>query len=109
MSGGLRLSLTKCLQGILAWTDSEKVDFQYLLTTGPYDRCNGLRLCYECGLERGIVEGQHDMAVMLLEARFGPLSPEVRRRLSWLSPDQVLQVARDLLNVQSLKDLRLED
>ncbi len=104
-----RESLTRCMQSFNTWPDSDKQDFQLVMTTGPDARGAGLKLCYECGLERGIAEGMHDMAVLLLETRFGWLSDEARRRLSLLSNEELRRLMRDFLQAQSLKDLRLED
>jgi hypothetical protein len=59
--------------------------------------------------EQGKVAGQRELALQLLEDRFGPLSPAVRQRVEALSPEELRQLTRDLLKAQSLKDLRLEE
>jgi hypothetical protein len=59
--------------------------------------------------ERGRIEGRRESALVLLEARFGPLSPEVKQRVAALSPEQLWQLLLDFLRCQSLKELHLED
>jgi hypothetical protein len=44
-----------------------------------------------------------------LEAKFGPLSPEVKQRVEALSPEQLHQLVLDLMKSQSLTDLHLLD
>jgi hypothetical protein len=58
--------------------------------------------------ERGIIEGERRATLRCLEAKFGPLSAQVKQRVEALSPEEVRQLALDLLKAQSLKELRLE-
>ena len=58
--------------------------------------------------ERGKIEGRRETALLQLEAKFGPLSPEVKQRVEQLSPEQLVQVLLDLVKAQSLKELHLE-
>jgi hypothetical protein len=41
----------------------------------------------EYGIERGILQGEQRSALRLLEAKFGPLSAEVKQRVEALSPE----------------------
>ncbi len=59
--------------------------------------------------ERAMIAGERRLALRLLEAKFGALSPEVKQRVEALSPEQLQQLSLDLLKAQSLKELRLED
>ena len=59
--------------------------------------------------ERGIIQGRLEASLLLLEAKFGPLSVEVRQRVEALSPEELWQRMLDFVKAQSLKDLRLED
>ena len=59
--------------------------------------------------ERGFVQGQREIALRQLVARFGPLSPTVEQRVEALSPAELRQLTLDLLKAQSLKDLHLEE
>ncbi len=59
--------------------------------------------------ERGIIAGQREMALSLLEATFGPLSAEAKRRVEALSQEQLIQLVVDAIHGRSLKELHLED
>ncbi len=59
--------------------------------------------------ERGIVQGERQLALSQLAAKFGPLSKEVKQRIEALSPEQLRQLALDLLKAESLRDLHLVD
>jgi hypothetical protein len=63
--------------------------------------------------ERGRIEGQREerrqLATLMLEAKFGPLSPDAKQRLEALSPEQLAQLLLDFAKGQSLKELHLED
>jgi hypothetical protein len=59
--------------------------------------------------ERGRIDDRRQTALMLLEAKFGPLSPAVKQRVEALSPEQLRPLMLDLLKAGSLKELRLED
>jgi hypothetical protein len=59
--------------------------------------------------ERGIVQGQRQAALLQLEAKFGPLPPEVKQRVEALSPEQLHKLLLDFVKAQSLRDLHLED
>jgi hypothetical protein len=59
--------------------------------------------------ERGKIAERREMALLQLEARFGPLSAEANRRVEALSPEQLRQLTLDFVKAQSLKDLLLED
>jgi hypothetical protein len=62
---------------------------------------------YERGVEHGILLGERRSALRMLEAKFGPLSPEVKQRVEALQLEGVVQLQLDLLTAQSLKELRL--
>ena len=59
--------------------------------------------------ERGKIEGRREMALLQLEAKFGPLAPGIKQRVEALSPEQLRQLLLDLVKGQSLKELHLED
>jgi hypothetical protein len=59
--------------------------------------------------ERGRIEERRETALLQLEAKFGPLSPEVKQRVETLSPEQLRQLLLDLVKGQSLKDMGLQD
>jgi hypothetical protein len=76
-----------------------------MITT--YER--GIEQGIQQGIEQGIRQGEQRTVLRLLEAKFGPLSAEVKRRVAALSPEALVQLQLDLLKAQSLKELRLED
>jgi predicted transposase YdaD len=61
------------------------------------------------GRVEGRIEGQRETAVLLLEAKFGQISPDVLQRVKSLSAEQLRQLLVDLVKVESLKTLHLED
>ena len=44
-----------------------------------------------------------------MEAKFGPLSAEVKQQVEALSPEALAQLQLDLLKAQALEELRLDD
>ena len=59
--------------------------------------------------ERGKIAERRELTLVLLEEKFGPLPPEVKQRVEGLPPENLRQLAVDLIKAQSLKELRLED
>jgi hypothetical protein len=59
--------------------------------------------------ERGRIAERRETALLLLEEKFGPLSPAVRQRVEALSPEELRQLTLDFVEAPSLKELRLED
>jgi hypothetical protein len=45
--------------------------------------------------ERGMLQGQRVSVLLFLEAKFGALSAEVKRRVEALSPEELEQLTRD--------------
>ena len=68
---------------------------------------------YERGKIEGRLEGRieerRETALLLLEAKFGPLSPEVKQRVEILSSELLRQLLLDVVKAESLKQLHLED
>jgi hypothetical protein len=63
---------------------------------------------YERGLNQGIIEGERQLALSQLEAKFGPLSPEAKRRVEALPPPELRKTMLEYYKAQSLKELGLE-
>jgi hypothetical protein len=59
--------------------------------------------------ERGLVEGERRLALRLLEAKFGTLSPPIKQRIEAMASEDLQQLTLDLLKAESLRELRLED
>jgi Domain of unknown function (DUF4351) len=70
-----------------------------------YER--GIEDGIERGIERGIEQGERRSALRQMEAKFGPLSAEVKQRVEALSPEGVARLQLDLLEAQALEELRL--
>jgi Domain of unknown function (DUF4351) len=67
-----------------------------------------MKTTYERGIERGIEQGERRSALRQMEAKFGPLSPEVKQQVEALSPEALAQLQLDLLEAQALEELRLQ-
>jgi Domain of unknown function (DUF4351) len=78
-----------------------------LLMRTTYER--GIEQGIERGIEQGMVQGKRWSALLVMEARFGALSPEVKQRVEALSPEALDRLLRDLLKAQTLKDPSLDD
>jgi hypothetical protein len=63
----------------------------------------------EEGIERGIEQGERRTALRQMEAKFGPLTPEVRQQVEALSPEGLARLQLDLLKAQALEELHLDD
>lgn len=57
--------------------------------------------------ERGILQGRREAALLMLEAKFGPLSPEVKQRVEALTAEQLRQLILQRDKADSLKELGL--
>ncbi len=119
-----RFLLAECLEAYAELDEAQKERVQALVHTEPYQEVESLmKTTYERGIEtgiergiergiaqgieRGIEQGERRLTVRLLEAKFGPLSAEVREQLEALSPEALAQPQLDLLQAQSLKELRI--
>ena len=56
-----------------------------------------------------MAQGQRKLLQMMLERRFGPLSPAVGERLDTYSSEKLTQLAMKLLDARSLRELGLEE
>jgi len=101
-----RFLLTECLEAYSDLDDAQKERLQKLMSTEQYQEVQPIMITT---YERGILQGERKSALRQLEAKFGPLSPEVKQRVEALSPEELAQLQLDLLKAQSLKELRLDD
>jgi hypothetical protein len=102
--------LAECAEAYADLDEAQRQRLQALLTTEQYlDVRPFMITTYERGKIDGLIEGQRQMALWQLEAKFGPLAPAVRQRVEALSADQLRQVLIDFAKGRSLKELRLED
>jgi hypothetical protein len=100
-----RFLLAECLEAYADLDEVQKERLQTLLTTEQYQEVRPIMITT---YERGMIQGERRFALRQLEARFGPLTPEVKQRVEALSPQELEQLALDLIKAQSLKELRLE-
>jgi hypothetical protein len=101
-----RFLLAECVDAYGQLDEAERQRLQALLNTELYQEARSFVLST---YERIRIEERRETALLLLEKKFGPLSPEVRQRVEALSPDQLRQLVLDLVDRQSLKELHLED
>ena len=117
--------LTECLEAYAELDETEKERLQALLQTEAYREVKPLmQTTYERGksdalreveplmkttYERGIEQGMRRAVLRQMEKKFGPLSAEVQRRVEALSPEALARLQLDLLDAQTLEELRLDD
>jgi hypothetical protein len=101
-----RFLLAECLEAYADLDDPQKERLQALLTTEQYAEVRPVMITT---YERGMIAGERQTALRQLEAKFGPLSPQVRQRVEAMSPEELRQLTLDFVTAKSLKELRLED
>jgi flagellar biosynthesis/type III secretory pathway protein FliH len=121
-----RSLLSDSLEAYAKLDEAEKDRLDALLHTEPYrevlplmkttyergmeqGRERGLAEGRERGIAEGIEQGERCLTVRLMEARFGPLTPQVKQRVEALSREGLAQLQLDLLQAQSLEELHLRD
>ncbi len=101
-----RFLLAECLEAYSQLDEAQKQALQALLNSEAFKEAKPLMMTT---FERGHIEGERKMALLLLEEKFGPLPPTVKERVAALSPEQLHQLMRDFVKAQTLKELNLED
>ena len=101
-----RFLLAECLEAYAELDESQKERLQALLHAEAYREVEPLM---KTTYERGIEQGERQSALRLMEAKFGPLSAKVKQQVENLSSNALAQLQLDLLNAQSLEELRLDD
>ena len=109
-----RFLLAECLEAYAELDEAQKERLQALLHTEAYHEVEPLmKTTYERGIEqgieRGIEQGERRSALRQMEAKFGPLSPEVKQQVEALSPEALARLQLDLLKAQALEELSLGD
>ncbi len=99
-----RFLLAECLEAYSNLDEAQKEQLQKLLTTEQYQEVKPIMITT---YERGILQGERVSALRMLEAKFGPLAPEVKLRIERLEPEELRQLQIDLLKAQSLTELRV--
>jgi len=100
-----RFLLAECVEAYSDLDESQRQRLQGLLTTEQYQEVRPLMMTT---YERGKMAGELAMVLRILDAKLGPLTPEIKGRVEALSPQQLEQLALDLIKAQSLKELGLQ-
>ncbi len=95
----------ECLEAYADLDEAQKERLQTLLQTEAYHEVAPLM---KTTYERGIAQGERRSALRLIEAKFGPLSLEVKQQVESLSGEALAQLQIDLLKAQTLKELGLD-
>jgi hypothetical protein len=101
-----RFLLAECVEAYSALDEAQRERLQALLATEPYQEARPLMITT---YERGILQGERNMALRQLELKFGPLPPAVKQRVESLSAEELSQLGLNLIKAQSLKELGLQD
>ncbi len=105
--------------------ESQKERLQALMHAEPYHEAETLmKTTYERGIEQGMargieqgmargieqgmVQGERRSALRQMEAKFGPLSPQVKQQVEALSEEALAQLQITLLAAQTLDELHLD-
>jgi hypothetical protein len=101
-----RYLLAECVEAYGDLDETQRQRLKALLTTEQYQEVRPYMITT---FERGRIEERREMALLLLDAKFGPLTPEVRKKVEALEPGQLRQLLLDFVKAQSLKDLHLDN
>ena len=101
-----RFLLAECLEAYAELDESQNERLQALLHAEAYREVEPLM---KTTYERGIEQGERRSALRQMEAKFGPLTAKVKQQVEDLSSNALAQLQLDLLNAQSLEELRLDD
>ena len=109
-----RFLLAECLEAYAELDESQKERLQALLHAEAYREVEPLmKTTYERGIEhgieRGIEQGERRSALPQMEAKFGPLTANVKQQVEALSSNALAQLQLDLLKVHALEELHLDD
>jgi hypothetical protein len=101
-----RFLLAECLEAYANLDEAQRQQLQALLATPQYQEVKPIMITT---YERGKMAGQFEMAVLLLEAKFGTLPEPIKQRVEALSPDELRQLPKKILQAETLKELGLAD
>jgi hypothetical protein len=109
-----RFLLTECVQAYLPLEGPQREEYEQLLVSKPYEGVMKTEMTtFEkgeaLGRQKGMDQGLRRMLQMLLENRFGPLTPVVRQRLDAVPSNKLEELGQALLHGKSLREMGLED
>lgn len=107
-----RFLLTECREAYVNLTEAQRQELLALMETEPYREAKPLMTTsFERGIQQGLQQGKleasRENALVLLEARFSPLTPGVEKRVCELTLEQLQRLMVDLVKVNSLGELDL--
>jgi hypothetical protein len=115
-----RFLLAECLEAYSDLDETQRQRLQALLTSEQYQEVRPfMTTTYERGILQGRQEGREEgqregqlmerreNALLLLEAKFGALSPEFKQRVEAMSAERLRQLLLDLVKAQTLEELHL--
>jgi hypothetical protein len=102
--------LLDCIEAYRQLEGDQLREYEQLLQADPYVEARmAMVTTYEKGVAKGIELGQRVLVEQLLIRRFNGLSEIARQRLAARTQAQLSELAINLLNASSLKELGLED
>lgn len=109
-----RYLLAECLETYAKLDEEDRRQLTALLESKSYLEVRPLMITtYERGKMDGKLEGKleerRENLLVLLEAKFGILPPEVAQRVATLDPERLRRLSVDMLKSDSLKELNLQD
>lgn len=110
--------LCECVQAYTPWQPEQKEEFDRLMTSEPYREVSmtvktwyeqGVEKGQEKGIEKGVLIGQRRILAVMMEDRWGPLSPATKQKLLECPAEELDRLARAILKGSSLQELGLAD
>jgi hypothetical protein len=101
-----RLLLTECIEAYLTLDEQQQNAFEHLLRTPLYQEVIPMM---KTTFEKGMEKGQRNSARLVLEKKFGPLTPTVQQRLEEWPAERLDELLLALVEAPSLKALELEE
>lgn len=99
-----RFLLGEFVQAYLPLDAEQQREYDRMLDTEPY---KGVRDMATTWYEKGVEKGHREFLMLQLEERFGPLSDSVQAQVESLSKSQLVDLTRNMIRAQSLRDLGL--
>jgi uncharacterized protein DUF4351 len=96
-------------EGVEAYANLDEVPKLHLQALWTAEQYQEVRPLMITTYERGMIEERLRVALRLLEAKFGPLPPDVKQRVAALSPEELDNLLLDIVRASSIKELHLED
>ena len=97
--------LTDCFETYFKLNEQEMAEFDAIRTQEPYRE---IPMVTSVWREQGRAEGIREGVLLLLEQKFGPLSPDVKAKAESLSLERAREIMSAILQAKSLTDLGLD-